>query len=177
MGLWTILQKILLGIVKLVGAVAVLGFSLGVTANRKLKEDSGIILKTKKSPPPDMADDMTEAIENAAEQVIGVLEKRTAIAAKLLDEAEEKIALLKDILEAHEKNEVKDNEREEPEATEEMSVEHLTDTGTSETKPEGKRALIFKLADEGLNVQEIAKNVGIGHGEAELILQLRDSGD
>ncbi|MFZ5925453.1 MAG: hypothetical protein ACOYW4_09435 [Bacillota bacterium] len=99
--------------------------------------------------------------EAAAQRGIRDLERRSAVAAQLLDEVEAKIVRLKEILAACEGGQSALNPAAQP-ATE---VELLR-------LPE-KHSLVFNLAGQGLSVPEIARRVGIGRGEAQLILDLR----
>jgi len=189
---WIILQSILLGIAKLAGTLVVLGFSLGVTTGCKMKANSSV------SPGDDAlkvqgeAENMTKAIENAAKQVIKDLEERTMVAVKLLDEAEAKIARLKDMLNVYEDyvldERILDETEEEEVASEYMSRDDEAEQEVAdeqvkkaitagESASHKKRARVFELSDKGLNLQEIAKETGIGCGEAELILNLRGNDD
>ena len=82
-----------------------LGFSLGVIVGRKLKADSVVAPEDGLSMTPETTKEtkeMAKAIENAVEQVIKDLEERTMVAVRLLDEAEEKIAHLKNMLDVYE---------------------------------------------------------------------------
>lgn len=189
MKVWIIVRSILFGIAKLAGAVVMLGFSLGVIVGRKLKEDSTISLADEVSATQDMAEDMTKdmtnAIENAAEQVIKDLEERTEVAVRLLDEAEEKIAGLKDMLRVYDEY-VFDEPMAEETVLEGTALDgtSIEETATEEESLEDRAQeaelqsnLVFKFADEGLSLQEIAKKAGIGCGEVELILNLRGNND
>ncbi|MEW6227672.1 MAG: hypothetical protein AB1700_06180 [Bacillota bacterium] len=107
--------------------------------------------------------DAAVEVEAAAERVIRDLERRSAVAAQLLDEVEAKIARLKEMLAACEGGRSAPNPTAQPAA--EAEVFRL---------PE-KHSLVFNLAGQGLSVPEIARRVGIGRGEAQLILDLRDA--
>ena len=207
MKVWIIVRGILFGIVKLAGALVMLGFSLGVTVGDKLKADSPMSLKAQPSATrdetegktrgktnirinnktnnktTDMTQDMTRAIENAGEQVIKDLEERTMVAVRLLDEAEEKIARLKNMLGIYEEQVLEEQVLEEQtsqgeclakdESEQELSAYQPSQTVITDEKPSAKKhALVFELAGKGLSVQKIAKQVGIGCGEVELILSL-----
>ncbi len=211
MKVWIIVRGILFGIVKLAGALVMLGFSLGVIAGRKLKANSLVSLEDGQSAPGDMTkdktnnrmnnrtnnktknttmemtqavtNDMTKAIENAGEQVIKDLEERTMVAVRLLDEAEEKIARLKNMLGIYEEQVLEEQVLEEQtsqgecfakdESEQELSAYQPSQTVITDEKPSAKKhALVFELAGKGLSVQKIAKQVGIGCGEVELILSL-----
>lgn len=193
MKIWTILQSIILGIAKLAGALVLLGFSLGVTTGRKSRADSSASQEDAVLTTQGAAEDMTKAIENAAKQVIKDLEERTMAAVKLLDEAEAKIARLKGMLDVYEDYVLDDGILEETtqeergsegqlsaydETEQEPANEQVNKTMTAgENASQRKRDLVFRLANEGLSLQEIAKKTGIGCGEAELILNLRGNDD
>ncbi len=187
MKIWIVIQNILFGIAKLAGAVIILGFSLGVIVGRKLKPDAEVSVEDETSATKDMAQDMIKAIEDAGKQVIKDLEERTMIAVKLLDEAEGEIARLKDMLDVCEEQVVEEyvfSEKwlEDDENAQEVPAEETQETATHEEVSDDnvsqvKRDLVFQLANEGLSVQEIAREVKIGCGEAELILKLRGNDD
>lgn len=134
----------------------------------------------------DKTNDMTKAIENAGKQVIKDLEERTMVAVGLLDEAEEKIARLKNMLDIYEEQVLEEQVSEEQtsqdecyakdESKQELPADQPSQTViTDETASAKKHALVFQLAGKGLSIQEIAKKVGIGCGEVELLLSLNGS--
>jgi hypothetical protein len=196
-----IVRSILFGIAKLAGALVLLGFSLGVTGGGKLKADSSASREDEELKTQDTVEDMTKAIENAAKQVIKDLEERTMVAVRLLDEAEEKIARLKGMLDVQIKGmpdacgehvlgeaifpEMTSEEQAQEgqssvceETGQELSVPQASETVVPvEKSPNKKHALVCQLAGEGLSLQEIAEKAGIGCGEVELILNLRGIGD
>lgn len=108
--------------------------------------------------------DATRRVEAAAEPVIRDLERRSAAAAELLDEAEAKIARLKEMLAACEAARAPRDQADGTGMEADMRL------------PE-KHSLVFDMADRGLSVPEIAKRAGIGRGEAQLILDLRARGE
>lgn len=140
----------------------------------------------------------TRAIEAAAARAIQDLEAKASAAARLLDEAEARIARLREALAALER-EAEQREGLGPgravagaplrsEACQlDAGVVGVT-TGAEATDAEAgagagaaagiagvseKHALVFRLADQGLSVPEIARRAGIGRGEVQLILDLR----
>jgi len=183
---WIIVRSILFGIAKLAGAVVVLGFSLGIAADRKLKANLSDAVKEQALETEGAAEEMTKAIEDAAKQVIKDLEDRTAVAVRLLDEAEEKIARLKDMVDVYEDYVLDEPVPEDTISSENAAVPEEQLPVCDETEKEkasqnkhnpDKHNLVFQLADEGLGLQEIARKAGIGYGEAELILNLRSNND
>lgn len=108
--------------------------------------------------------DAAMEVEATAERVIRNLERRSAVAAELLDEVEAKIARLKETLAAFDEG---NQSTLGPTTQPAVEAEALR-------LPE-KHSLVFSLAGQGLSVPEIARRVGIGRGEAQLILDLRDA--
>lgn len=183
MKVWMIVRSILFAIAKLAGALVLLGFSLGVTGGGKLKADSSASREDEELKTQDTVEDMTKAIENAAKQVIKDLEERTMVAVRLLDEAEGKIARLKDMLDV-ETQDMPGQSSVSEETGQELSVPQASETIVPietavpvEKAPNKKHALVLQMAGEGLSLQEIAEKAGIGCGEVELILNLRGIGD
>lgn len=139
----------------------------------------------------DAVSDATRAIEAAAARAIHDLETRAGAAARLLGEAEARIARLREVLAALER-EAEQREGPGPAVAGAplQSEACLLDAGvagiTASAEATGaetgaaagvagvseKHALVFRLADQGLTVPEIARRAGIGRGEVQLILDL-----
>ncbi len=116
--------------------------------------------------------DSAREIEAVADRVIRDLERRTTAATQLLDQAEAKIAGLREMLEACEdlgrggRSDIDPGD----------APGDAPPEGEETLGPLDKRKIVFDLADQGLSVPEIARRAGIGRGEAQLILDLRARG-
>ncbi len=173
---WDILLAALVAVLGIMFIVFSLGMMLGERRVRggAVDERRGRGARTRDDA---VIDDAVRAIEAAAARAIQDLEARAQVAARLLDEAEGRIAGLREMLEASN-----------PGAT--AGGGPGSAAGRDTSQPGGaagaggaravgtaeKHALVFRLAGEGLSVPEIARRAGIGRGEAQLILDLRATG-
>lgn len=137
------------------------------------------------------ANELQERLERTADNVIWRLEEKIAYLEALLKEADQKIELLESKVAQDGQNEAGDGPVSEisfmPPARaaslyQQNSLQPPKGKGEEplrqETEPQGrpipqdKHKVIVAMAEQGFNVTEIAKAVGMGKGEIMLVLQL-----
>lgn len=102
-------------------------------------------------------------------------------AGAVLEEADERIALLRELLEAVELKAA--GQERDAAAPEESAVKPTPEPAAEAAKPEkpvssleryqGLRASVWRLADQGLTAPQIAQQLGVPRGEVELMLNLK----
>lgn len=138
----------------------------------------------------DQASLFQEQLEHTADKVIARLEEQITHLEVLLEEADNKIALLENKIQAadeavnrvihlppsQEKSWECGPKQEQGQNTDELPCLDLETNDTIPPKPEtinyDKKRLIMAMADQGYSVTEIAKATGLGKGEIMLLLQL-----
>lgn len=137
------------------------------------------------------AGELQEQLEKTADIVIKRLETQIAHLELLLDEADAKIAILDEKLQAAEVivrqyEEIPSPPLRPPSVDFRLPAEHpfvlppvsspmADDNALKESKDAiygDKRRLVLTMAEQGYNVTEIAKSTGVGKGEIMLLLQL-----
>lgn len=138
----------------------------------------------------DQANLFQAQLEHTADKVIARLEEQIAHLEVLLEEADNKIALLENKIQAADeavnratqlpfsqgKSWESGPKQEQDKDPDELPGLELEANDTISPKPEtinyDKKRLIMAMADQGYSVTEIAKATGLGKGEIMLLLQL-----
>ncbi|SDF39596.1 DUF6115 domain-containing protein [Sporolituus thermophilus] len=128
------------------------------------------------------AQEFQQQLEQTADHILRRLETQIAHLEYLLEEADAKMTALDQKIQAaavFEQLGIAGTSLAEQAVPNEQNIGIVQDTGKkAEANPysqetgNGKRRLVFAMAEQGYNITEIAKATGIGKGEVMLMLQL-----
>ena len=104
------------------------------------------------------ASDMVHELNHVSDYVANIVEQKNEELNEVIKSADERIADMRELFESNDKNKVVD----------------FPSVGISQNVVHSKKSEIEELYNEGYSVSDIAKELGIGKGEIELMLGITE---